>query len=458
MAPRGHGAGREVSNQPRRTLQYRQQKMTDLPRDINRRVMLAGLAGSAALAAGVDDAGAAAPAGLITGWLDAKEDFKARGDGRTDDSLALQSAINAGAESQRPVRLPPGAYPISRPLSVPPNTMLVGSSPGLGFCCAIEPNGCPAFVIGGKSTSFHCSLENFMIWPKGPAPDFVLSIDNSYSVRFRNIRIHEAQDQIKLAAVVLLGDADAGGHGRCANIIWENLIVRNDSGQPGRAILAARGCGTHRFIVPCLENYQILLDWQGGQIDLFAPYTERAGRFVLDCNLERSDTTSYLNTFGGIMDCANSGTGCAIRSTTRNFNSFGTAWGGSASMAAYVYAHPAQPVNFFGIVPNLTDAGKARFSGVAGWRAGVNFGERTLRTSRRLTIAAPAHGSATAELPLPGVVNGEYWARVAVNFDARAAHLSAYVSAAGIVTVVAQNTTSTAMNLSGVFTVECGVA
>jgi hypothetical protein len=433
--------------------------------DIPRRAILAQLGASGAALAGLTaavDASAGPSAGSPArgghGWYDVKQDFDARGDGNTDDTQSLQRAINAGSESQWPINVPPGVYPISRPLTIPSNTMLIGSAPGLGFGCRIEPRGCAAFTIGGNVPSFHCSIENLMIWPKGSAPDCIISIDNSYSITLRNVRIHEAQHDLKRAAVVLLGDTQAGGHGRCNNIIWENLIVRNDSAQPHVAILAAKGCGSHRFIAPCLENYGVLLEWQGGQLDLVVPYTERAGRYAVNCNLDGAVDEAYLNTFGGSIDCANSGLGCAIRSTTKNFNSFGTLWAGSADRAAYVYSLPEQPAIFHGIVPNLNSNGKARFSGVDGWRRSIGFPQQRLGASQPVDMPVPARGAASAAIAVPGVERGEHWARASFNSDAHAVQLSAFVSGPGMVTVAAYNSSDTQIKLSGVISVECGTA
>ena len=432
---------------------------------LNRRTMLAQLAPGVGLGAALASLGAVStPANAGTqgtsadDWYDARRDFNAIGDGSADDTVALQNAIDTGARMQRPIRLPPGSFKITKPLVIPSNTMLIGSSPGLGFGCRIEPFACAALAVGGKAASFQCSIENLTIWPKGQAPDFIIGVDNSYSVSFRNIRIHDAQDQIRRAAVVLLGESGTGGHGRCNNIIWDNLVVRNDSGQPGIAVLAAKGCGSHRFIAPDLENFRTLLEWQGGQIDFLAPYTERAGQYAVNCNLDANEESPYLNTFGGVIDSAKSGLGCAIRSTTRNFNSFGTMWGPTSDLSAYVYSLPRRPVHFHGIVPNLGRTGTGRFSGVEGWSEFVNFPTRVLRKSQPVEIDVPPHGQVLTEIKVPGAVVGGFWARVMINADARGAQLSAFVSAADVATVVAQNVTGTPLRLSGVFTVECGAA
>jgi hypothetical protein len=432
--------------------------------EMQRRQMLAGLvAGGCAIAgtsvperagAGVQFNSASAIHG---GQLDAKADFSAQGDGVADDTEPLQRAIDAGSGLQRVVGLPAGVYRITRPLKCPPNTMLMGSAPGLGFGCLIEPIGCAAFTVGGKEPSFHCAIQNLMIWPKGTPPACIISIDNSYSVTFRNIRIHESQDKLKRAAVLLLGETSAGGHGPCANIIWDNLIVRNDSGQPGVAVLATKGCGSHRFYSPDLENYAVLFEWQGGQIDLITPYTERAGRYAVNCNTDVDDPGVYLNTFGGMIDSARSGIGCAIRASTRNFNSFGTVWGATTDMAAYAYSLPNHPVNFHGISPNCGNTGKARFSGVAGWRKAVKFPQQIFSGSQSVQVEMPPGGTSVAELTIPGVVPREFWAKVAFNSDSRGSQLNAFVSAPDTVTIVAQNIADRPIKLSGILSVECGI-
>ena len=426
--------------------------------EISRRSMLASLAsGVPVLSAAAAGSEAPALSRPPTGWIDVKADFSAVGDGKSDDTKALQAAINAGSEQQHPIRLPPGVYSISRPLRIPSNTTLLGSAPSLGFGCRIEPHDCAALIIGGNQTSFHCYIENIMIWPRGRAPDCVISIDNSYSITFRNIRIHEAQNELARAAVVLLGDADIGGHGRCANIIWENLIVRNDGGQPGVAVLAGKGCGSHRFLFPCLENYQVLCDWRGGQIDWVAPYTERAGRYALDCNLENLAEDVHFNSFGGVVDCAKSGLGCAIRSTTRNFNSFGTRWGPNVDLAAYVYALPRESANFYGITPNLGARGNGRYAGVDGWHAFVGFSQRNHRAARTMQLTVPSLGSVDVEMEVEGAIVGEHWARVAMNGDTRSVRLRAFVSTPGRVTIVADNPSKEPVELRGRFSVECGL-
>jgi Pectate lyase superfamily protein len=431
---------------------------------VHRRALLAQLAAGGGAIAGMTAVGRAhsetpnSQNGHLNSWYDLKRDFNAIGNGAADDTDALQSAIDSGSANVRPIVIPPGAYKTTRALTIPSNTMLFGSAPGLGFGCRLEPTGCPAFVVGGAASSFQCSIDNLMIWPKGPAPDFLVSIDNSYSVTFRNLRIHDAQQRLGRAAVLLLGAPSSGGHGSCTNIIWDNLIVRNDTGQPAVAVLAANGCGSHRFLTPDLENFGVLLDWRGGQMDLIAPYAERAGRFAVNCNPDPGEQGAYLNTFGGIFDTARSGVGCAISATARNVNSFGTLWASSGAHAVFVYGVPAGPVTFHGVVPNPDKAKAPRFGGIEGWRRYVTFPQALIGASRAATLDVSADARAQIDIEVSEVEVGAYWARAAINADSAGALLSAYVSKPGVVTVVATNLTHKAITLRGVFTVECGAA
>jgi len=429
--------------------------------DVERRRLFGdfSIGAAAALAAGTSLGSGTADAAMrssIAGFLDAKSDFGARGDGEANDTRALQNAIDFGSANHRPIVVPLGVYRITKPLSAPSNTMLIGSSPGLGFGCRIEPYGCPALEVGGEKTSFHCYFENLMIWPKGPAPQHIVSIDNSYSVTFRNIRIHDAQQELKGGVVKLLGDRKAGGHGQCNGIIWDNLIVRNDTGQPPLALLAASGCGSHRFFTPCLENFAVLLQWNGGQLDLFAPYTERAGRYGIDCDVSPDDATAYLNTFGGFVNSAESGTGCAIRSTTAAFNSFGTQWGNVGTSGVSVYSVPPRPARFHGVSPNVSGRGKGQFTGSGDWLKGVSFPDASLRGAKAWKTSIAAGGRDTMTLRVAGVHAGIHWVRASMNCDTGGASLDAYVTQQDEVTVTARNPGRTAIDLDGTMLVDCG--
>src|SRR5436305_859640 len=60
-------------------------------------------------------------AGPLAGWMDAKREFGAAGDGKADDTAALQKALDALRPSDSPRRvlyIPAGTYRIARTLRV----------------------------------------------------------------------------------------------------------------------------------------------------------------------------------------------------------------------------------------------------------------------------------------------------------------------------------------------------
>lgn|GEM_PF-4988681 len=401
-----------------------------------------------------------------TGWYILK-DFGVAGDGTTDDTVQFQYAIDycSSEEVQRPLFVPPGVYKITSPLVIPPHTMLIGSNPGLAFGCRIQPFDCPAFIIGGATSSFHISIENLMIspvaTPSASAPDFIISMDNSYSVVMRNIYIFGAQSTLGTAAVKLLGNG-SGGYGKSNNIIWDNLIVRNDAGQPNAAaVLAGSGCGTHHFIAPNLENYRYLFDWRGGKIDLVTPYFERAGTYGVNCNPDPSDTDIYLNTYGGMISASESGIALAIRSTARNVNSFSTQWSNghptSSNFSIYVYGVPSRPAVLHGTEPILSGAGFVSGGG-SDWQRGISFPDYALRGSASWSVTLPGAGGAmqaTTQITVPGVQLNAHRARARLSVDQQGLQLSAYVSAANTVTVIAVNNSGNPISVSGTVYVDC---
>jgi hypothetical protein len=391
--------------------------------------------------------------------IDVKVDYGAIGDGTTDDTNSLQRAIYDGALRQLPVHIPPGTYATTQPLQVPANTQLLGSAPSANFACCIVPHGCAAFQLGRDAPCFHVLLENLLIFPKGPAAPYVVEIGNSYSCTFRNIRIHNAPSGVR--AAVLLRSADkSSGIEACSSITWHNLIVRNDSEQPPTAIQASPRCGTHRFFGVDLENYQTLLHWQGGQLDLVAPYMERAGRYGVHCDVsDAADEQPALHTFGGTVSAADSGVALGVHSRVGAFSSYGTMWGFSSRMAAYFYAVPELQFTFHDTFPNLGATGAARFSGVEGWNCGVSFPDWIIKARVPIALTIPPRECRSIHVPVPGALQGTCTVQVSLTGDAYGAIPSSYVSANDVVTLTFVNPTASMIELrSLIAALECRVA
>jgi hypothetical protein len=429
--------------------------------DTSRRSLFGRATAGAFVAASVGAIGLLRPgiahASGISGWYDVKADFGAAGNGTTDDTTALTNAINAGSANQLPIFFPPGQYKITSALAIPSNTMIIGSSPGLGFGCTIQPNACAAFNVGGATSAFQVFISDLTIYPAGTAPDHIISVDNSYSVLFQNVRIYNTQSALTTAAILLLGDPTLGGtgHGTSNNIIWENIVVRNDSIQPIAAVVAQAGCGTHRFIEPDFECYYDLFDWYGGQIDILLPYFERSGRYSLNCEVNSTDPTAFLNTYGGLISCSPSAFCCAFNSAP-SFNSFSTLWKntGSTGTSVYVFSALSSAAQFHGTVPNVSGSGASLYTGVTGWQRSLTFPGYTLKASKAWSVTVPAAGQSTTTVTVTGVLLGSHCARANMSVSLGGVQMTAYVSAADTVTVVAQNNTTSGVALSGTLFVE----
>lgn len=88
---------------------------------------LGALAGIASLSFGSGQTTLAQPP--VAGWVNVR-DFGARGDGRTDDTLAFEKAMEAARSTGLSVFVPRGTYRLTRPLQVE-NISLAGPAPGV---------------------------------------------------------------------------------------------------------------------------------------------------------------------------------------------------------------------------------------------------------------------------------------------------------------------------------------
>ena len=123
-----------------------------------------------------------------------------------------------------------------------------------------------------------------------------------------------------------------------------------------------------------------------------------------------------------------------------------------------MYAIPAGPVIFHGIVPNVSGSGDSRFTGVSGWNRFVRFPDYSLKTAPfGFSPSVPSKGQATHLVTVAGVQPGMHWARVTALTDPGVAcQLTAHVSAANTVTVMAQNNSVVKATISAPLVVDAG--
>lgn len=100
-------------------------------------------------------------------------DLGARGDGLTDDTAALQAAIEAAAAKHMIVFVDAGTYKISATLYVPPGSRIVGEgfpillATGSWFESTLLPQ--PALRIGQAGQSGKVELSDLIVSTRGPA-------------------------------------------------------------------------------------------------------------------------------------------------------------------------------------------------------------------------------------------------------------------------------------------------
>ncbi|SKA87655.1 Pectate lyase superfamily protein [Paucidesulfovibrio gracilis DSM 16080] len=90
-------------------------------------------------------------------------DYGAKGDGRTDDTAAIQQAIDEHPD----VFLPKGYFRLTRPLRLRPDTRLLGVSKNLSFLCVtgnepgiVSTTGPKAMVVTADATQTSTEIEN----------------------------------------------------------------------------------------------------------------------------------------------------------------------------------------------------------------------------------------------------------------------------------------------------------
>lgn len=102
----------------------------------------------------------------------------AKGDGTTDDTTALQNAINQAASAQKVLYLDHGVYKITNTLYIPPGTRMTGETYPVimasGNTWGSNKNPVPVVQIGKPGESGHIELSDLIIATQGATPGAVL--------------------------------------------------------------------------------------------------------------------------------------------------------------------------------------------------------------------------------------------------------------------------------------------
>ena len=124
--------------------------------------------------------------------------FGAVGDGKTDDTAAIQKALNFAAEKNigNPVIFPSGGYVISKPLTLPVNVDLIGG--GIGFFASIIPVDCDGIWIKGETQkggyAFRNKIQSLNINMLRATKGTAIIIDKAYNIKLADVFIYSAPD------------------------------------------------------------------------------------------------------------------------------------------------------------------------------------------------------------------------------------------------------------------------
>src|SRR5436190_12758771 len=91
---------------------------------------------------------AQASATIVTSDVTGVRDFGAKGDGKADDTAAIQAALDHAAKASPICFLPPGLYRINGSLTVPAGVTLSGASGGVPH--SEHPVGSVLLAYGGR--------------------------------------------------------------------------------------------------------------------------------------------------------------------------------------------------------------------------------------------------------------------------------------------------------------------
>jgi hypothetical protein len=267
------------------------------------------------------------------GALGSIRDFGCVGDGTTDDTTNLQAFFSDITGKTK--ILEAGTYKYTTALTLPAGgTHVQGIGSGGDFLSYLIPYDCAAFNISGVH---HSLLENFLIWPQGTTPPTtIITITNtSYSIKFRDVRIHVASTYVPSTAVVNV----VKGDGTNLDIIFDHVMMRSDSATyyPIGYQFGA-DCGDITLIGCDTEGCTVGYKHLGGVVQILGGHSENLN--TNGVSLEPStDASASFSMLGARLGMAGSGgIPIAIRAGAKNARFTGTYIDTNATTAAYVYS------------------------------------------------------------------------------------------------------------------------
>jgi hypothetical protein len=125
-------------------------------------------------------------AALLAGNAINVKSFGAKGDGVTDDTAAIQAAIDDASVKSNQVSFPSGTYKISAPINVPTGAHLVGAGWTNSIIKLVSTSAC----LNLPAHSYRQTIENMQITTDGTMVDQAIKInDNCNNWKISHVRI-----------------------------------------------------------------------------------------------------------------------------------------------------------------------------------------------------------------------------------------------------------------------------
>jgi hypothetical protein len=225
------------------------------------------------------------------------QDFGAKGDGTTNDTTALQAAIDASSNAF-PLYLTAGkTYKITSTLVIPSNVTIIGA--GRNFNSVILPVGCTAFKVDGSlyggSWAFRILLKDFLINLTSASGTSAIDLRACYNVDIKNVFSYNQPVGVTNAVYVSLAN----------NIVFEDFIAYGQSSSVTRGFdidgVTVGEIRSIKLIRPDIEVFNRGIRTTGVvQCDIDSPYSERCV-----VSYDHSISSGQVNIFGGILSSSN---------------------------------------------------------------------------------------------------------------------------------------------------------